>query len=108
MGVRDEGLLSSALARPRHVFAYADPEPDAAMLAAAYAHGIAQNHPFFDGNKRTAYIVCRAFLKLNGHDIDATDIDKYRMFLGVADGSVSEPALAQWIRDHSVKIKSGN
>jgi death-on-curing protein len=106
-GVRDEGLLMSALARPRHVFAYCDPKPDAATLAAAYAYGVAKNHPFFDGNKPTAYIVCRAFLKLNGHDIEATDVEKYQTFLGLADGSVDEPTLVQWIRAHLVKIKSG-
>jgi death-on-curing protein len=107
-GVRDPGLLSSALARPRHAFAYANPKPDMATLAAAYAYGIAQNHPFIDGNKRTAYIVCRAFLKLNGQDIAATDVDKYQTFLGVADGSVSEPPLAQWLRGRFVTIESND
>jgi death on curing protein len=102
-GIRDEGLLSSALARSKHVFAHTKPRPDLPALAAAYAYGIAQNHPFLDGNKRTAYVVCRTFVKLNGNDIHATDVDKYSTFLGVAEGTVDEAALAEWIRKHLVK-----
>lgn len=97
-GVRDPGMLSSALARPKNLFAYSEPKPDLAALAASYAFGIARNHPFVDGNKRTAYVVCRTFLKLNGHDISAAESEKYLEFLGVADGSVDEAALAEWIR----------
>jgi death on curing protein len=106
-GVRDEGLLSSALARPKHVFAYTNPKPDLATLAAAYAYGIAQNHPFLDGNERTAFVVCRTFVKLNGYDIDAIDVEKYTTFLGVADGSIGEAELGEWILAHLVKSLRG-
>jgi death-on-curing protein len=97
-GIRDVGMLSSALARPRNLFTYGAPAPDIAALAASYAFGIARNHPFVDGNKRTALVVCRTFLKINGFDIDATESDKYLQFLGLAEGSVSEEELADWIR----------
>ena len=80
-GVRDAGLLNSALARPRHLFAYTDPTPDVAALAAAYAFGIAKNHPFADGNKRTAAVVCEAFIEFNGHMLDAADVEIYPVFL---------------------------
>jgi death-on-curing protein len=96
-GVRDAGLLSSALARPRNLFAYSNPKPDIAALAASYAFGIVKNHPFVDGNKRTAYVTFRTFIKLNGQDIDATDVEKYRTFAGVADGTLDEQHLAEWI-----------
>jgi len=101
-GVRDAGLLSSALARPRNVFAYTTPKPDLATLAAAYAYGIIKNHPFVDGNKRTGYVLCRTFLKLNGTDIDATDIEKYQMVIAAADGSLSEEQFASWLREKLV------
>ena len=97
-GIRDPGMLSSALARPKNAFAYSEPKPDIAALAAAYAFGIIKNQPFVDGNKRTAYVLCRTFLKLNGHDIDATDIEKYQTFLAVAERALDESQLAQWIR----------
>ncbi len=100
-GVRDEGLVDSALARPKNLFAYSSDPPDLAALAAAYAFGLVRNHPFVDGNKRTAYVVCRVFLMLNGEDLEATREEKYLTFLRVADGSVSEEELANWIRGHS-------
>jgi death on curing protein len=99
-GLREPGMLSSALARPKNLFAYGSPKPDLAALAASYATGIARNHPFVDGNKRTAYVVCRTFLKLNGTDFVANDDEKYKTFLGLADGSLSEEMLAAWIRLH--------
>jgi death on curing protein len=101
-GVRDPGMLSSALARPRNTFAYTQPKPDLATLAAAYAFGIIKNHPFIDGNKRTAYVLCRTFLKLNGQDIDATEVEKYQTVVAVADGSLSEEGFAEWIRSKVV------
>jgi len=101
-GVRDDGLLSSALARPRNLYAYTRPIPEVAALAAAYAFGIIKNHPFVDGNKRTAYVVCRTFLKLNGRDIVASEADKYGMFLAIADGSRDEEQLVEWIRANLV------
>lgn len=101
-GVRDPGLLSSALARAKHLFTYSADDPDLASLAAAYAFGIARNHPFVDGNKRTAYVVCRTFLQLNGVDFEATKEEKYKTFLTLAEGSLTEEQLANWIRDKLV------
>src|SRR5947209_13537646 len=100
-GIRDEGLLDSALARPRNHFAYQDPTPDIAALAAAYAFGIARNHAFIDGNKRTAYVVCRTVLLLNGLDMTASQVDRYLKFLAVAEGSLSEADLAVWLAEHT-------
>lgn len=97
-GMRDEGLLLSALARPQNLLAYGEPAPDLASLAAAYAYGIARNHPFVDGNKRTALVAARTFLILNGVDLDATQDDKVLTFLSLAEGAVSEDELADWIR----------
>lgn len=101
-GIRDHGLLSSALARPQNALAYSESQegPDLAMLAASYAWGLARNHPFVDGNKRTAYVVCRTFLLLNGQDIEASAEEKYLTFLKLAEGRLSEHELASWIRDH--------
>jgi death-on-curing protein len=98
-GIRDEGLLQSALARPRNAFAYSDPKPDIGALAAAYAFGIAKNHPFFDGNKRVAAVVCETFLLLNGYELTASDTEFYEAFLHLADGTMSEEAMATWIRE---------
>ena len=97
-GLRDEGLLLSALARPQNLLAYGEPAPDLASLAAAYAYGIARNHPFVDGNKRTALVAARTFLILNGVDLEATQDDKVLTFLNLAEGAISEEELAEWIR----------
>ena len=97
-GLRDEDLLSSALARPQNLLAYGEPPPDLASLAAAYAYGIARNHPFVDGNKRTALVAARTFLILNGVDLNATQDDKVLTFLNLAEGALSEEELAEWIR----------
>jgi death on curing protein len=102
-GVRDEGLLHSALARPENLAAYGD--PDVAALAAAYAFGIARNHPFVDGNKRTAYVVCELFLALNGHLLTASDGDAVLTFLALAAGDLAEEALAGWIRRNLASTK---
>lgn len=99
-GVRDEGLLLSALARPQHLLAYGDPPPDAAALAGAYAFGIARNHPFIDGNKRTALVAARTFLLINDYDLEASQEEKYLTFLRLAEGALSEEELAAWIRQH--------
>ena len=96
-GVRDVGLLESALARPENVAAY-EPEADIACLAAAYAFGIVKNHPFIDGNKRTAYVVMETFLIKNGYILTASPADKYTTFLQLAEGSLSEEELAEWLR----------
>lgn len=102
-GLRDEGLLQSALARPQHLLAYGDPPPDEAALAAAYAFGIARNHPFIDGNKRTALVAARTFLLINGFDLDASQEEKYLTFLQLAKGEIEEHSLAEWIRQHLKK-----
>ena len=104
-GIREAGMLASALARPKNLFAYSNPKPDIAALAASYAFGIAKNHPFVDANKRTAFVVCRTFMKLNGHDIDATESEKYLEFVSVADGSIREDKLAHWIRSRLIKAR---
>jgi len=104
-GLRDEGLLQSALARPQHLWAYGEPPPDAAALAAAYAFGIARNHPFIDGNKRTALVAARTFLLINGFDLDASQEEKYLTFLQLAKGEIEEDSLAEWIRQHLKKLK---
>lgn len=96
-GARDLGLLESALARPQHLAAY-EPEADLAALAAAYAYGIVRNHPFVDGNKRTALVVLELFLELNGHLLMADDADCVATFSALAAGDLSEEALAGWVR----------
>jgi death-on-curing protein len=96
-GVRDEGLLESALARPRQKWAYAK-APDLATLAAAYAFGLAKNHGYVDGNKRVAFMGVYVFLGLNGHDLDAEEPDVARTMERVADGRLTEPGLTSWFR----------
>ncbi len=97
-GLRDEGLLASALARPQNLLAYAQPPSDLAALAAAYAYGIARNHPFVDGNKRTSLVAARTFLLLNGANLQASQDEKYLTFLQLAEGTLTEEQLADWIR----------
>lgn len=99
-GVRDANLLESALARPQQTSVYAEPEPDLADLAAALAHGLARNHPFVDGNKRTAAVVCETFIELNGARLDAEDAELFPRFLALADGRLSAEAFAAWLREH--------
>jgi death on curing protein len=96
-GVRDEGLLESALARPQNLFAYG--EGDVAALAGAYAFGIARNHPFVDGNKRTAFVACELFLAANGYDLTASDEECLAMMLGLAAGELSEVEFVAWLRE---------
>jgi death-on-curing protein len=102
VGTRDEGLLASALARPRNVQAYAD-NPDAASLAAAYAFGISRNHPFLDGNKRTAFVVMELFLNLNGWNLNAEDAECIPTMEELAAGKLSEKAFSDWLRGHLAK-----
>jgi death-on-curing protein len=99
-GIRAASLLESAMARPLNLAAYE--EPDAAALAAAYAYGIARNHPFVDGNKRTALVVAETFLLLNGYGLDASDADLVLTFLALAAGDLAEADLARWFRDRIV------
>ena len=98
-GLRDEGLLDSALARPQNRAAYG--EPDHAELAAAYASGLAQNHPFVDGNKRAAFLGAGLFLARNGYRLTATQAEATIAMFGLASGSIGEPEFAEWIRAHS-------
>lgn len=98
-GLRDEGLLESALARPRQLQAYGDPAPDLADLAASLACGLARNHAFVDGNKRTAAVCCESFIELNGATLEAGDVELYEQYLAVAEGKVTERAFAAWVRD---------
>ena len=100
-GVRDEGLLESALARPQQRWAYSEPAADLPALAAAYACGISRNHPFVDGNKRTAAVACELFLELNGYVLLAEDAELYPLFMGIAAGELEEDELATWLRDHA-------
>jgi death-on-curing protein len=100
-GVRDFGALESALARPRNLLAYGKKKPSLARLAAAYAFGIIKNHPFIDGNKRTALVVAFAFLDVNGIEIKASEEDAYRVFMDPASGRMSEEELGGWISDNS-------
>lgn len=97
-GLRDEGLLASALAHPQNLLAYAEPRPEVAALAAAYPYGIARDHPFVDGNKRTALVAARTFLLLNGVNLEASQDEKYLTFLQLAQGTLTEQQLADWIR----------
>lgn len=97
-GVRDLGLLESALTRPKNLEAY-EPDADIARLAASLGFGIAKNHPFVDGNKRTALASTRAFLLLNGYTLRATQEEKYLTFLALADGTLSEDELSVWLRE---------
>ena len=97
-GLRDEGLLESALARPLNLVAYG--EPDVAALAAAYGVGLAKNHAFVDGNKRAAFLAVGLFLALNGQRLATTQVDATLTMLAVASGDMSEDAFAPWIRSH--------
>jgi death on curing protein len=97
-GLREVGLLESALARPKNLAAYGD--PDIAALAAAYAFGIAKNHPFVDGNKRTSAVISRLFLRLNGYDVTASETERLRVWLDLAAGQIDEEALVNWFRSN--------
>jgi death-on-curing protein len=99
-GVRDVTLFESALARPLNLQAYG--EPDAAALAAAYGFGIARNHPFVDGNKRTAFVAVELFLALNDVELTADDAACVLTMLALASGQIPEDEFAAWIRAHSV------
>jgi death-on-curing protein len=100
-GLRDEGLLDSALARPLNLAAYQI--PDLFELAAAYGVGVAKNHPFNDGNKRAVFLAVGLFLALNGYRLNAGQIDATQTMLAVAAGELDEPGLAGWLREHTQK-----
>jgi death-on-curing protein len=101
-GVRDAGLLESALARPKNLFAYSEQDISITRFAAAYAKGIIANHPFVDGNKRTAFTVSLTFLKLNGFELTATKEDRLFAFWNLAAGKITEEQLALWFECNAV------
>ncbi|MDO9285101.1 MAG: type II toxin-antitoxin system death-on-curing family toxin [Aquabacterium sp.] len=101
-GVRDAGLLESALSRPRHLAHYG--QPDVHELAAAYGFGLARNHPFIDGNQRSAFVATELFLMLNGWRLTATDVDCVMVMLSLAAGEIDETHFAQWLRERSQRL----
>ncbi len=100
-GIRDEGLLESALARPQNLWGYET--PDIVDLAAAYGFGLARNHPFADGNKRTSLVVTELFLELNGWELTAADADIVHVWMELADSrsDITEAKFAEWLRAHA-------
>ncbi len=102
-GAVDEGLLESALARPRQFFTY-EASPDLARLAAAYAAGLVRDHPFVDGNKRTAFLAAGLFLELNGFRLTVSQVDATRAVLALAAGEMKEQEFAAWIRGHTKRL----
>ncbi len=105
-GVRDEKLLESALARPQQLFAYGDPPPDLADLAASLAYGLARNHPFVDGNKRTAAVACETFIMLNDGELEADNVELYPIYIALAEGTLKQKPFANWLRQH-IRMKPG-
>jgi death on curing protein len=103
-GVRDENLLESALARPQQKWHYGE-GPDIPALAAAYAFGLVRNHPYRDGNERIGFLAMVTFLGLNAYEVTATDAEVVTEILALAERSVSEEALTEWIRQHSSKLR---
>jgi death-on-curing protein len=102
-GLRDEKLLESALARPKQAFAYGS-GIDTAALAAAYAYGLARNHPYHDGNKRIAFMTMAVFAELNGFELEAAETDVVDVMLRLASGDLEEEQLAEWLRAKLVEI----
>jgi len=100
-GVRDVGMFESALSKPQNLAAYG--EPDFAELAASYGFGLAKNHPFLDGNKRTAFVAVELFLRLNGYLLKADDVTCVLTMLAVAAGEMDEASFAGWIRQNSLQ-----
>ena len=104
-GIRDQGLFESAMDRPRNLFAYLEPPATLFQLAASYAFGLAKNHAFVDGNKRTAFVVCLSFLRQNGIVLVASQEDRYLTFYALAAGDLNEAELASWLERHSEQVK---
>jgi death-on-curing protein len=103
-GIRDDNMLMSALAKPQQLWCYGSPPPDLCQLAAAYAFGLAKNHPFLDGNKRTAAIACETFLILNGLSFLVGEEEKYPMYLALAAGELTEEDFADWLRENTTAV----
>ncbi len=106
-GVRDEGLLESALARPQQLHAYGDPAPDLADLAASLAHSLARNHPFVDGNKRTAIVACEIFIELNGASLAAENVEIFPVVIALAEGRLGVGEFSTWLRARIPPIAGG-
>ena len=102
-GIRDRGLLESALARPQQIHAYDD--PDLSTLAAAYATGIIRNHPFIDGNKRVGFMVAYVFLSRNGVNLTATEVSATQAVMELAAGQMTEEQFCQWLRDNTDRAR---
>lgn len=102
-GLRDKNAVESALGRAQQMSTYGEPAPDAADLAAAYAYGLARNHGFSDGNKRTAWVIARVFLLDNGTVFEFTEVDAIHVMQSVAGGTIDEQELAQWFRERVVR-----
>jgi death-on-curing protein len=100
-GLRDPGLLESALARPQQIMHYSDKKPLVPVLGAAYAWGLIRDHPFVDGNKRTAFLVATGFCQLNGYRFEAPEVEPPIIFAAVAAGEIQEPGLAAWFKRHT-------
>ncbi len=103
-GIRDEGMLESALSKPLQMWNYEDPQPDIPSLAAVYAYGSAKNHPYTDGNKRTAAIACEVFLLLNGYEFSVDETVKYPNYLALASGEHSQESFTEWLRENIVSV----
>ena len=105
-GIRNIGLLESAVARPQSSFAGKNFYPDVFSKAAVIGHSIIRNHPFVDGNKRTGYMAMRLFLNVNGYDLKAPLKEKYKFVMEIAQGMKEEESIAQWLKKHSRKVKT--
>ena len=106
-GVREPGGLESALARPRHLFAYGDPAPDLPALAAAYSGGLIRNHPFVDGNKRAGFTAALTFLRLHGWTIDVTQDEAYAATVSLTTRAMTDDDFAGWLRAHLTPRQPG-
>lgn len=106
-GIRDAGLIESAIARPQNIYGYEE-ESTAPRLAAAYCFGLAKNHGFVDGNKRVAAVVCELFLELNGYVLTAQDAEWLKIMLSVADGSLNETPLTEWLAQNVSAVQTGS
>src|SRR5512139_1680821 len=102
-GVRDEGLLESAISKPQHLFAYSS--PGLPEMAASYAAGIVLNHPFLDGNKRTGFVLAATFLEVNGLRFTASEESVIEMTLALASGEIKPAAYASWLKQNSLKAE---
>lgn len=104
-GIRDSGLVDSAVSRPQAIFGGKDLYPDIFSKAASLGHSLICNHPFVDGNKRTGYMSMRIFLNINGYDIIASEDDKYKFVIEIAEKERNEKSMAEWLKKHSQRIK---